>query len=161
MAFSDENALHAVLGDAETMRYYPQAFSIEETWAWIQWNLDGYAKNGHGLWGLELKETGELVGDCGLTVQDVDGEKFVEVGWHVRRDVWGRGYATEAGAASRDYAFDELRVDRLVSIIRPENKASCRVAEKLGLTIWKETVRGPGWLHRVYSLTGTSASEGP
>jgi len=83
--------------------------------------------------------------------QRVDDEPLVEVGWHVRRDLWGRGLATEAGMACRDYAFDELRVERLVSIIRPENRASCRVAEKVGMTVWRETTRGPGWLHHVYS----------
>ena len=161
LAFTDLDALHMVLGDAETMRYYPHAFSLDETRDWIQWNLDSYAKHGHGLWGLELRETGELVGDCGLTIQHVDGDDFVEVGWHVRRDVWGRGLATEAGAACRDHALDELRVDRLVSLVRPENKASCRVAEKLGLRVWKETLRGPGWVHRVYSLTKADVSHTP
>ena len=153
LAFSDVDALHRVLGDPVTMSFYPHPFSVDETRDWVKWNLDSYARNGHGLWGLELRETGELVGDCGLTIQDVDGEKFVEVGWHVRRDVWGLGFATEAGLVCRDYALDELGVERLVSIIRPENRASCRVAEKLGLTVWKETLRGPGWTHRVYSVT--------
>ena len=153
LSLQDIEALHQVLGDAETMSYYPHPFSLEETEAWIRWNLESYRENGHGLWGMELKETGELIGDCGLTVQEVDGDKFVEVGWHVRREHWARGYATEAGSACRDHAFGEIGVDRLVSLVRPENAASCRVAEKLGLTVWKETVRGPGWLHRVYSLT--------
>ena len=153
LSLHDVDALYEVLGDAETMSYYPHPFSREETEAWIRWNLESYAEHGHGLWGMALESTGELIGDCGLTVQDVDADQFVEVGWHVRRDLWGRGYATEAGIACRDHAFESVGVDRLVSIIRPENVPSCRVAEKLGLTVWKETVRGRGWLHRVYSIT--------
>ena len=149
----DVDALHAVLGDPETMTYYPHPFSFEETEKWIEWSLGSYEQHGHGLFAVVLKETDELIGDCGLTIQHVDDEAFVEVGWHTRRDMWGLGYATEAGVYWRDHAFRELNVERLVSIIRPENVASCRVAEKLGLTAWKETVRGPGWLHRVYSIT--------
>ena len=154
LAFSDEDALHAVLGDAETMRWYPHPFSQEETHRWIEWNLESYAENGHGLWGLVLRESGELVGDCGLTIQHVDGEDFVEVGWHVRRDLWGQGLATEAGRACADHALGEMKVDRLISLVRPENVASCRVAEKLGMTVWKDTFRSEHhWLHHVYSLT--------
>jgi RimJ/RimL family protein N-acetyltransferase len=87
-----------------------------------------------------LKSTGELIGDCGLTVQDVDGAKEVEIGYHVRRDHWGRGLATEAACACRDYGFSRY-ANRLVSIIRPENLPSRRVAEKIGMNVWKEVLR--------------------
>jgi RimJ/RimL family protein N-acetyltransferase len=104
------------------------------------------------LWGLVLKENGKLVGDCGLTLQDVDGETFVEVGYHLNRSYWHRGLATEAATACRDHAFKIAGVDRLIALIRPENEPSWRVAERLGMQVWRRTERG-GMPHLVYSLT--------
>jgi RimJ/RimL family protein N-acetyltransferase len=105
------------------------------------------------LWAIELNETGEVIGDCGLAVQDVDGIKDVEVGWHVRLDMCNRGIATEAAKACRNHGFDELGLDRLISLVRPENVPSCRVAEKIGMTVERHTVWGPGWDHCVYSMS--------
>jgi RimJ/RimL family protein N-acetyltransferase len=152
---ADVDALHKVLGDAETMEWYPHPYSIDEVKRWIEWSLDNYARLRHGLWGMVLKETDELMGDCGLTVQFVDGAPFVEVGWHVRRDHWNKGYATEAGLASRDWAFENLDITNLISLVRPENVPSWRVAEKLGLTVSGTTFRGPHneWEHRIYHMT--------
>jgi ribosomal-protein-alanine N-acetyltransferase len=148
----DLDALAGVLGDAETMSFYPHPFSRTECRRWIEWNLGSYDVNGFGLWAMELKDGSGFAGDCGLTVQNVDGVDEVEVGWHVHRRLWGRGLATEAGGACRDYAFDTVGVPRLISLIRPVNLASKRVAEKIGLTVWKETERG-GWPHLVFSMT--------
>jgi RimJ/RimL family protein N-acetyltransferase len=104
---------------------------------------------------MVLTETDELIGDCGLTVQFVDGSPFVEVGWHVRRDHWSKGYATEAGIACRDWAFENLDITNLISLVRPENVPSGRVAEKLGLIVSGTTYRGPHneWEHRIYRIT--------
>jgi RimJ/RimL family protein N-acetyltransferase len=83
----------------------------------------------------------------------VDEADELEVGWHVKRSRWGQGIAPEAGAAFRDRAFDELGLKRLISLIRPENIQSRRVAEKLGMSVEKETLFGSmGWKHFVYSL---------
>ncbi len=150
----DLDGIHAVLGDPVSMRYYPAPFTREKSRQWIEWNLAAYRDHGHGLWVLESKETGELVGDCGLIPQTVDGQREVEVGWHVRRDLQRQGHATEAGRECVRYAFEELGLARLISLIRPENVPSRRVAEKLGMTIEKEIAHGPGsgWPHFVYSL---------
>ena len=148
----DLTALHAVLGDPESMRYYPHPFSIEETRTWIDRNRQRYREDGFGLWGLVLKETGDLVGDTGLTIQTVDGEDLVEVGWHVHRGMQRHGLATEAGRASVEHGFAVLGLDRIISLIRPENVPSWRVAEKLGMSLWKETDRAH-YRHRVYLLT--------
>jgi RimJ/RimL family protein N-acetyltransferase len=152
---ADVDALHAVLGDTETMAWYPHPYSRDEVKRWIEWSLDNYARLRHGLWAVILKETDELIGDCGLTVQFVDGAPFVEVGWHIRRDHWNKGFATEAGLASRDWGFDNLDITNLISLVRPENVASWRVAEKLGLTVSGTTLRGPQneWEHRIYRIT--------
>jgi RimJ/RimL family protein N-acetyltransferase len=107
--------------------------SRDETLAWIAWNQRLYREHGVGLWLLTLREGGAFVGDCGLTPQQVDGAAELEVGYHVRAALQGRGLATEAAAACRDYARDVLGVDRLIAIIDPRNRPSQRVAEKLGL----------------------------
>ncbi len=147
----DLDDIAAILGDAETMRYYPAPFSRAKSREWIESNLARYRDDGHGLWAMELTDTGEFVGNCGLVVQDVEGTDEVEVGWHVKRSHWRRGLATEAARACCRYGFEELGLERIVSLIRPENDRSRGVAEKLGMTISKEIDRS-GMRHYVYLL---------
>ena len=123
--------MSALLGDPVVMTFYPAPKSREEAAQWISWNEANYAEHGYGLW-IETHD-GEFLGDCGLTWQEVDGRLELEVGYHMRSDVQGRGYATEAAAACRDLARDELHVQQLVAIIRPDNASSRRVAEKIGM----------------------------
>jgi len=147
----DIDALAVVLSDPETMRYYPAPYGRAGVEQWIVRNQNRYAHDGVGLWGMVLKETEELIGDCGIIRQEVEGEWFYEIGYHLRRDLWGRGLATEAAVACRDWGFKNLDVDRLISLIRPENLASRRVAERNGMTIWEE-VDWRGLRHYVYSV---------
>jgi ribosomal-protein-alanine N-acetyltransferase len=148
----DAGALATILTDPETMRYYPVPFDHAAVADWIQRNRARYLNDGYGLWAMILNSTGELIGDCGLVRQNVDGVDEIEIGYHVRRDLWGQGFAPEAAQACRDYGFANLQVDRLISLIRPENLASRRVAVKNGMTIWKETTR-VNLLHYVYAIT--------
>ncbi|MGB6677207.1 MAG: GNAT family N-acetyltransferase [Terriglobales bacterium] len=149
--FEDLDALAAILCDRETMRYYPVSFDRAAVADWIQRNRTRYANDGYGLWAMILKSTRELIGDCGLVLQSVDAVDEIEIGYHVRRDLWNQGYASEAARACRDYGFANLKVDRLISLIRPENLASRRVAEKNGMTIWKEVTK-VDLLHYVYAI---------
>jgi RimJ/RimL family protein N-acetyltransferase len=149
--FEDLDALAAILCDRETMRYYPVSFDRAAVADWIQRNRTRYANDGYGLWAMILKSTRELIGDCGLVLQSVDAVDEIEIGYHVRRDLWNQGYASEAARACRDYGFANLKVDRLISLIRPENLASRRVAEKNGMTIWKEVTK-VDLLHYVYAV---------
>ena len=148
----DVFSLFEMFDDPEHMHYYPRTFSLEETRNWIRWNMRGYRTFGYGLWVMERSGDGEFVGQCGLTNQLVEHEQFVEVGWHTRRAMWGHGYAAEAGIVCRDYAFEALGLDRLISLIRPENEQSARVAQKLGMAVWRETIKA-GLIHHVYSMT--------
>ena len=159
-SLDDTNHLARVLSDAETMRFYAAPFDRTEVEEWIARNLRRYAKDSHGLWAMVLKANGELIGDCGLTVQNVDGTDEIEIGYHVHRDYWRQGLATEAARACRDFGFAHLPIDRLVSIIRPENLPSRRVAEKIGMTVWKEKeeVR-VNFPHVVYSIRRWTARE--
>jgi RimJ/RimL family protein N-acetyltransferase len=147
----DLDALATILSDRETMRYYPVPFDRAAVADWIRRNRTRYANDGHGLWAMILKSTRELIGDCGLVRQNVDAVDEIEIGYHVRRDLWSRGYATEAARACRDFGFANLGVDRLISLIRPENLASRRVAEKNGMTISKEVIKAD-LLHYVYAI---------
>jgi ribosomal-protein-alanine N-acetyltransferase len=151
LTLDDVDALSEVLGDPWTMRYYPHPFSRVDVVGWIERGLASYRANGFWLWAAVLKESGAVVGDTGLTIQTVDGEDLVEVGWHIHRRHQRRGLATEAGRASIDHGFGALGLERIISLIRPENVPSWRVAEKLGMRVWKETDRA-NLRHRVYVL---------
>ncbi|MBI4260928.1 MAG: GNAT family N-acetyltransferase [Actinobacteria bacterium] len=148
----DLDALLGILGDPETMRYYAHPFTAEESKLWIDRQLDRYERDGFGLWAMDLREDGRFVGNCGPTAQMVDGDREVEIGWHVHRSLWGRGLATEAGAACVGYAFERLDLDHVISLVRPENVASWRVAEKLGMWVDRTTMHG-GYVHRVYTVS--------
>ena len=147
----DLDELAPILGDPETMQYYPAPFTREKSQEWIEANLGRYASDGFGLWAIESKDTGEFLGNCGPVRRVVDGEQEVEVGWHVKRSHWRRGIATEAARACCAYAFEELGLGRLISLIRGVNVPSRGVAENLGMTIEKEIVYA-GTPHYVYVL---------
>ncbi|MBF4994362.1 GNAT family N-acetyltransferase [Arthrobacter gandavensis] len=143
MTPEDLDLMAGLLGDQEVMAYYPAPKTRDEAAAWIAWNEANYARHGYGLWIVETHD-GEFLGDCGLTWQRINGEKTeLEVGYHIRCDRQGRGYATEAAAACRDFARETLLEPRLVAIIHPENAASRRVAEKLGMSPVDEDHGGP------------------
>jgi RimJ/RimL family protein N-acetyltransferase len=144
MTDADLDDMAALLGDPAVMTYYPHPYSRAEAHDWITWNQALYREHGHGLWIVTLRATGEFVGDCGLTPQTIDGVTDLEVGYHTRADLQGRGLATEAAAACRDHARDVVGVRRLIAIIHPDNRASQRVAEKVGLRLEKATVNARG-----------------
>lgn len=109
---------------------------------WIEWTRRNYEEHGFGLWVIETHD-GEFVGDCGLTMQQVEDEWFVEAGWHVRSPLQRQGYATEAATAVRA-AASAAGIDHLVAIIRPANIASQRVATKIGLVLEREIHKNGG-----------------
>lgn len=139
MTGADLDDLAALLGDEYVMRYYPRPKTRSEAQDWINWNQGLYRDHGFGLWTVVLRETGEFAGDCGLTVQRVDDVDEIEVGYHVRADLQGNGYATEAASAARDFARDRLGLHRLIAIIDPANVPSRNVARKIGLKPEKHT----------------------
>ncbi|HEY4677839.1 MAG TPA: GNAT family N-acetyltransferase [Candidatus Angelobacter sp.] len=147
----DADALAAVLGDPVTMQYYPAAFEHKGVQEWIGKNIARYQRDGYGLWAMMLKSSGEVIGDCGCVLQEVEDRNEVEVGYHVRRDLWGNGYATEAAKACMEYAFAKLGARRVISMIRPENLQSRRVAEKNGMSCEK-TIFWRGYDHCIYAI---------
>ena len=149
MTDDDFEDMSAMLADPSVMEFYPSPKSREETQAWIDWNKRNYSEHGYGLWIIETK-SGEFVGDCGLTWQAVNGRPELEVGYHVRSAMQGRGYATEAAAACRDFARDALGAVHLVAIIHPDNTASRRVAQKIGLEFEEDDRAGAIEVRSVY-----------
>ena len=109
---------------------------------WIEWTRDNYAKHGFGLWVVET-HSGEFVGDCGLTLQEVEGDWMVEAGWHVRATLRRLGYAAEAARSVLD-AAREADVEHVIAIIRPDNVASQGVARKIGLHLEREIHKNGG-----------------
>ncbi len=142
MTDDDLDDIAALLGDPVVMRHYPRPRTRDEARAWIDWTQASYREHGFGLWVLTERSTGAFLGDCGLTMQRVDGVDELEVGYHVRADRQGEGFASEAAAAARDYARDVLHAPRLIAIINPDNIPSQRVAAKVGLSFEKETFYG-------------------
>ena len=136
---SDLDFVAGMLGDAETMRFYPRPYTREESAAWIDRQRRRYAADGHALWLVTLRGSREPVGQVGLVRQHVDGVVEDEVGYLIARPHWRQGYAAEAAAATRDHAFRELRRRRVISLIRPTNVASQGVARKLGMSVEKST----------------------
>ncbi len=146
----DADALAAVLGDPVAMQYYPAPFDRAEIDQWIRRNRTRYFDPGFGLWAMLLKDSRKLIGDCGCFVRELEGSVEFELAWHVRRDLWGRGYATEAAQNCIDYAFTRLGAERVIALVRPENKGSCRVAEKIGMTCEK-IIFWRGYEHYIYA----------
>lgn len=156
---ADAGDLARTLCDRENMRFYPEPYARSDVDRWIARSLERYAAQGAGLWAVILKETGQFAGDCGLILQRVDGEVETEVGYHLERVYQGRGYATEAARACLDYGFNKLGRRRIISLIRPENTPSRRVAERNGMKVEKTTIHG-GLPHLVYVALPDAAGIG-
>ena len=138
MTMSDLDALFAVLGDKEIMQHYPYSFDEERVRSWIERNMNRYKEDGFGLWAVCLKDTGEMIGDCGLTLQNIDGTMLPEIGYHIRKDQQRKGYAKEAAAAVRDWAFQNTEYPALYSYCKYTNVGSFKTAESIGMHFEKE-----------------------
>lgn len=134
----DFSALHEIFSDSETMSFYPSSFTDEQTRIWITRNQARYRNDGHGLWAVCLKEDNQVIGDCGLVTQNINGLNEVEIGYHINKRYWSQGYATEAAVRCKEYAFNDLRLKKVISIIDSNNHQSIRVAEKVGLELERQ-----------------------
>ena len=153
MTQDDLPALQGILQDEETMYAYNSAFDEAETQAWLDRQLSRYAQYGFGLWAVVLKESGGMIGQCGLTMQPWRGDEVLEVGYLFNRAFWHHGYATEAARGCMEYAFDRLGAREVCSIIRETNLPSRRVAERNGMTVrdsWVKHYRGIDMPHMRY-----------
>lgn len=127
----DCNLLFEMFADPEARRFYPQMAEMEKVTGWVDWNLENYREHGMGLWAVERRDTGDFVGDCGLTLQDAGGEARLEVGYHVTLAQRGNGFASEAARAAMAFGFANTNADSICSIVAPDNVASIRVATRV------------------------------
>ena len=129
---ADWPAYAAMCADAETMRYIAagQPQTPEDAWRSMAVFLGHWQLRGYGMWALERCDTGDLLGRVGFI--DPPGWPGFELGWLLAREHWGHGYAREAAAAALQHAFETLRRERVISLIRPQNGRSIALAEALG-----------------------------
>ena len=152
LSLDDFDAVRRIHSDPEVMWVYGGVFSEQQTREWIQRNLDRYERDGVGFFAITLKSSSELIGCGGIIMQETDQGIEPEVGYQMRRDQQGNGYATEMARACMDYAFGTLKADHIISLIRPDNMPSRRVAEKNRLTVDRE-MTFHDMPHVVYRLT--------
>ncbi|KFM99838.1 MULTISPECIES: GNAT family N-acetyltransferase [Bacillus cereus group] len=133
MTKDDTENLMEIFSDPVAMRYYPSTKNESETMEWINWTLKNYDEYGVGLWIVEDKVTGEFLGQCGIVPQEVDGVMEMEIGYLFVRRVWGKGYATEAALACKNYGFERLKLNRMVSLPDVNNIPSTKVAKRIGM----------------------------
>ncbi len=148
LTLQDKPALYALLGNPETMRWYPRPWTHQEIDLWLDRQFTMYL-GGTGKFAVTFPGSGEFLGDCGPTWFEVDGVQELEVGYRLLPQYWGEGYATEAAAAVLDYAAASLGKYDCISLIRPGNIASRRVAAKNGGTLEK-TVFWRDYDHCIY-----------
>jgi RimJ/RimL family protein N-acetyltransferase len=157
MREDDVDALLGVFADPNVMAVFnTEPFNREQMKHWVRRNLDHQQRHGYGLFSVILRETGLLIGDCGFERMELDGEENVELGYDLRSDHWNRGLASEAASAVRDYAFIELQLPGLISIIRHGNLPSRRVAEKIGMT-WQKDFERHGHGYWLFALSHEQA----
>ena len=139
LTMADADNLLGIYSDPVAMKFYPSTRDRAQTEEYIQRTLDRYQNDGYGFWACIRKDDDVYLGNCGCLKQEVDGEDFVEVGYHFLRAHWGNGYASEAALACRDYAFESLGVDLVISLITPANESSIKVARRNAMTLDRQT----------------------
>ncbi|WP_312835538.1 GNAT family N-acetyltransferase [Sedimentibacter saalensis] len=151
----DFPSLCKILQDKDVMYAYEHAFDDDEAQGWLDKQIMRYRQYGFGLWAVILKETGEMIGQCGLTMQDCNNKQVLEVGYLFQKAFWHKGYASEAAIACKKYAFEVLHADEVFSIIRDTNIASQNVAKRNGMTITDRFIKhyyGVDMPHLVFSI---------
>ena len=153
MTDADFDALYQVLASRDIMRHYPYTFDEARVRNWIARNQERYRVFGFGLWAVCLLDSGEMIGDCGLTMQLIHGQIKPEIGYHIRRDQQGKGYATEAAKAVRDWAFTALPLGEIDSYMKWDNEPSARTAQAWGCRFIEEYPDAENERTRVYAIT--------
>ncbi len=153
LTYEDFDALYAVLADSDIMEHYPYSFDEARVRNWITRNMERYRKDGFGLWAVILKESGEMIGDCGITMQNIHGQMLPEIGYHIRRNQQRKGYASEAAAACIEYAFENYDFPAVYSYMKYTNIPSQKTAMKNGMRFVEEYEDPDNKYTRVYAIT--------
>lgn len=156
----EEPILKTFLGSDKVMYAYEGKFDDAQIAEWLHWNLTSYREKGYGLWALQRKTDGKVIGECGLIDLTVAGKPYVEIGYHLIAEAWHQGYMTEAAQAVKDYAFTELHLSEVISTIRDTNLASMNVAIRNGMVVrqrFSKNYRGIDMPHYLFSVKNPSA----
>ena len=153
LTMDDLEDLHKILSDLESMKYYPEPFTREKSKQWIEWNIENYKSYGFGLWAVILKEENLFIGDCGITMQRINDSMEPEIGYHINKAYTGKGYATEAAQACRDYSFTVLKFNKIYSYMKNTNTASRKVAQNNGMKLISELADGENNITSIYAIT--------
>jgi len=149
---NDIDDLLLLFGDPIAMKYFPSVKDCKGTEEWLNENLKNYKTYGYCLFAVEIKDDKKFIGYCGFIPQkDVNGKDEIEIGYGLIRTYWHKGFATEAAIACKKYGFEDMKCNRLISLIRPENKASINVAIRNEMQWEMDLVR---WdlLHGIYAI---------
>lgn len=160
LLLEDAESLDRIFGDAEVMKYGDGIQAHEWVRRWVHGVLEQYNQRGFGPYAVLERSSTNLIGYCGLFYfANVNGKPEVEIGYRFVRSAWGKGFASEAAATVRDYAFTSLRLERLIAIIDPSNSASIRVATKIGMK-YEQEVMFEGYTHpdHIYAVNRTSST---
>ncbi|MCJ7688411.1 MAG: GNAT family N-acetyltransferase [Clostridiaceae bacterium] len=137
-SYDDISKLNIILSNPKTMSFWPTPFTLQQTENWINTNIRRYVELGYGRWAIILKETGELIGDCGIMLSEIDGTQENDLGYIIHYPFWQNGFAFEAADACKEYAFTNLGIKKLCANMAFDHIASRRVAEKIGMEKEKE-----------------------
>ena len=153
MNSDDFPIIYETLSDPQTMQFYPAPFDSEKVKAWITRNQQRYQTDGFGLWAVVHKETGEVIGDCGVTMQNIHGNLLPEIGYHIHKNHQRRGYASEAAKACMNFLFETTDYPAVYSYMKYTNAPSYGVALKNGMRFIEEYDDPVNIRTRVYGIT--------
>ncbi len=135
MTPDDFDALYAVIADSDIMQHYPYTFDKAQVQNWISKSVERYRIYGFGLWAFCLKFTGEMIGDCGLTMQNIKGTILPEIGYHLAKAYQHHGYAKEASQAVREWTFSHTTFGMVYSCMKKANIPSSATARANGMSL--------------------------
>lgn len=152
LTMDDFSDLYKILSDEETMEHYPKPFDEKKVQDWIRWNICNYETFGFGLWAVVLKENNIMIGDCGITMQIINGEIKPEIGYHINKKYQRQGYATEAAIMCRNFIFENTPFNIIYSYMKYTNVGSYSVALKNGMKLVKEFEDPKNTITKVYAI---------
>lgn len=156
LVMDDLDELFALYSDPDIRRYFPDGVkNIDDTREELEWYLNGHPEHPElGLWATVEKETGKFVGRCGLLPWEIDDTLEVEIAYLIDKAYWNQGLATEAAKGILRYGFEELKLSRLICLMHPENLASQRIAQKVGMTLKGKVdgIAGDNFPTLIYSI---------
>lgn len=153
MNYDDFDALYKVLADSDIMKHYPYTFDEARVRNWIKRNIERYEIFGFGLWAVCLNSTGEMIGDCGLTMQNINGSIKPEIGYHIRKDMQKKGFAKEAASAVKDWTFENTTFKKVYSYMKKSNIPSSATAQSIGMHFLEEYTDEENEISVVYEIS--------